>query len=258
MIELPKEVTLGVLRFLKLLTSSRIRVISKDFLIMTTKTYCLITTIFILLVAGCSIEHPLKLDARLPLPPAIKQYPLNIGVYYSPEFVEYTKKIELIGCGPYGRRDKSGIFFTFPIGTATRDLFDQSIANMFKIVTRMSIPSLSSGNTSSVDGVFEPRIESFAWDMVCSNNFLSTGKLSTNVSYFINLYDPEGHLVVSMHVEGRSIEKPKLCFGESCKDSIAAEQAMQDAMAKFMTDFQEQPEVKRWLSTRISVAGKHE
>jgi hypothetical protein len=230
---------------------------------MATKICCALITVIILLVAGCSFERTLKLEARLPPSPTVKQNPLHIGVYYSPEFVEYTKKIELLGCAPSGVLEKTGLIFTFPIGTASRDLFDQSISSMFKTVTRMSNPPHASSNTPSVDGVLEPRINSFGWGTLCSHNLFSTGKLSANVSYFINLYDSEGHLVVSMNVEGRGIEKTifdlgDLCkFGNSCNDSIAAEQAMQDAMAKFMVDFQEQPEVKQWLSNCVSAPGEH-
>jgi len=254
----PKKVTSAALGFFEtLLALLRSRQLQKNSFIMTIKIHFIITAVFILFLAGCSIERTLKLDARLPIPPAVKQYPLHVGVYYSPEFVEYTKKIELIGCGPNGRRDRFGIFFAFPIGTATRDLFDQIIANMFKAVTRMSIPQDSSGNVQSVDGIFEPRIESFTWDTVCTKDYFSTGQFSTTVSYVIDLYDPEGHLVLSMYVEGRGVEKPKLCFGDSCNVSIGAKLAIQDAMAKFMTDFEEQVEAKRWLETRISVSDNH-
>ncbi len=255
--EQPKKVTSVAHGFFKLFVLSRSRQLPKNAQIMTIRFHFIITTVFILFLAGCSIEHTLKLDARLPIPPAVKQYPLYVGVYYSPEFIDYTKKIELIGCGPNGRRDRFGIFFAFPIGTATRDLFDQIIANMFKTATIMSISPHSSGNVQSVDGVFEPRIESFTWDTLCTKDYFSTGQFSTTVSYVIDLYDPESHLVLSMHVEGRGVEKPKLCFQDSCNVSVGVKQAIQDAMAKFMTDFEEQSEVKLWLETRIPVSDKH-
>ena len=207
-----------------------------------------------LLFTGCSLERNLKLDARLPLPPAVKQMPVHIGLYYSPEFVKYARRIELIGCGPSGRRDRSGIYFVFPVGTASEDLFDQVIGSMFAKIISTSSPSQTSNNVSSVDGLLEPQIESFHWETVCSKDYLSTGKFAARVRYVINLYSPDGHLVLSMRVEGFGTEKPKLCFAD-CKDSLAAEQAMQDAMAKFMIEFPEQPEVKQWLSTRVPVPG---
>jgi hypothetical protein len=82
-------------------------------------------------------------------------------------------------------------------------------------------------------------------------------KNAARVSYIINLYNgPDGQLVSSMHVEGRSIEKPKDLFFH-IKDSLAAEQAMQEAMARFMIDFYERPEVKQWIATRVLVSGDH-
>jgi hypothetical protein len=215
---------------------------------MTVIIHRVLITILVLLVAGCSVERNLKLDARLPLPPAIKQIPFHMGVYYSPEFIGYTKNFELIACGPNGRRDRTDIFFKFPVGTASRDIFDQIIESMFITITRTSSPI---SNTSPVDALLEPQIELFDWDMVCSKDYLSTGIISARISYVINLYSgPDLHLVASMRVEGRSAEKPELCFRD-CRDSIAAEQAMQDAMARFITEFYEQPEVKRWLSASV-------
>jgi len=212
--------------------------------------------ILVLFVAGCSFEHILKFDTRLPLSPAVEQIPLHIGVYYSPEFVEYTKKAELIGCGPNGRKDRWDIFYIFPVGTTSRDLFDQIVTSMFTTVTRTSKPSQSLNSASSIVGLLEPRIESFDWDTVCSDKYLSNGKFIAKVRYVINLYDSlDGHLVASMHTEGQHTEKPRLCFLD-CKDSFGAAEAIQDAMAKFMIDFYEQSEVKRWLLARVS--GNHQ
>jgi hypothetical protein len=211
-------------------------------------SYRTLVIAFILIMTGCSLERTVKLDTRLPHPPAVKQMPLHMGVYYSPEFLGYTERKQLIMCGPSGRRDPSGIYFIFPVGTASRDLFDQIIGSMFTEITSMTGPLT---DTSSVDALLEPQIEFFDWDMVCSKDYLSTGIISAKVSYVIHLYNgPDRHLVASLHVEGRSSEKPELCFKE-CRDSLAAEQAMQDAMARFITEFYEQPEVKRWLPASV-------
>jgi len=210
---------------------------------------------FILIMTGCSLERTVQLDARLPRPPVVKQMPLHVGVYYSPAFLGYTEKKELIMCGPSGRRDPSGIYFIFPIGTASRDLFDQIIGSMFSEITRTAGPLT---NTSSVDALFEPQIEFFDWDMVCSKDYLSTGIIGAKVSYVIHLYNgPDRHLIASLRVEGRSSEQPELCFKE-CRDSLAAEQAMRDSMARFMIEFYEQPEVKRWVSTHSTMTGNQQ
>ena len=222
---------------------------------MTAMIYKALIAAVILLVSGCSIERNVKLDTRLPHPPAVKQTPLHMGVYYSPEFLGYTERKQLIMCGPSGRRDPSDIYFIFPVGSASRDLFDQVIGSMFTEITRKAGPLT---NTSSVDALLEPQIEFFDWDMVCSTDYLPTGIISVKVSYVIHFYNgPDRHLVASLHVEGRSSEKPELCFNE-CRDSLAAEQAIQDAMARFMIEFQEQPEVKRWFSTRTATTGNQQ
>jgi len=208
-------------------------------------------TILVLSVAGCS--YTVKFDARLPVSPAVEQIPLRVGVYYSPEFVEYTKKAELIGCAPNGRKDRWGIFYIFPVGTTSREVFDQIITSMFATVTRTSGPPQSLIGASSLDGMLEPRIESFDWDTVCSDRYFSSGKFMAKVQYVVNLYDSlDGHLVASIRAEGQHSEKPKL----SLDNNYGAAGAIQDAMAKFVIDFYEQPEVKRWLSVRMS--GNHQ
>jgi hypothetical protein len=91
--------------------------------------------------------------------------------------------------------------------------------------------------------------------MVCSQDYLSTGIIVAKVSYVIHLYNgPDRHLIASIHVEGRSREHPELCLKE-CRDSLAAEQAIQDSMARFIIDFYDQPEVKRWISTHSTTTG---
>lgn len=221
---------------------------------MKTKGFMVLLIALNLFAAGCSVERSLKLDARLPLPPAVKQVPLHIGVYYSPEFIDYTKKIEFIGCGPSGRRDSYGIFFIFPVGAASRDLFDQVAAGMFAAVTRVADPSQPFREASSLDGLLELRIESFDWGTMCTKDYFSTLKFTANVRYVIDLYNSGGSSVASMRVEGLGIEKLKPCLVD-CKESLAVERAMQDAMAKFMIEFNEQPEVKEWLSTRKAAGG---
>lgn len=220
--------------------------------------YGVLLIAFILFTTGCSFEYKLKFDARLPLSPAVKPTPLNVGVYYSQEFLEYTKRVEMIACGPSGRKDKTGIFFIFPVGTASREVFDQIIASMFATVTTASRPSQFSGDTSPIDYLLEPRIESFDWGTMCSNDYVSKWRSRAKVSYVINLYNTiDSRLVTSMHVEGQSILlKPKACFMlGGCNESLGVAQAIQDAMARFMIDFYEQPEVKQWILSHVSASG---
>jgi hypothetical protein len=219
------------------------------------KIYTLLFTSLILLITGCSVERNLKLDARVPLPPAFQKIPLHIGVYYSPEFVEYTKKLEMLSCGPHGRRDRFDIFFIFPIGAASKDLFDQITASMFTKVTVTSVPSRSLNTALPLDEILEPEVDFFKWDTLCSKDYFSEGKMAAAVGYTIRVYGPDGRPLTKILVKGLSIEKPKLCFRD-CRDSLVTEKAIQDAMAKFMVEFPEQPAVRQWLSTAVKRSGK--
>lgn len=216
--------------------------------------YITLFVILTLFMAGCTIERTLKLDARLSLPPAINKIPLHIGVYYNPNFIEYTPKFQLIACGPNGRKDESGLHFIFPVGVASRDLFDQCISSMFASVVLISDPKQFASQVSFIDGWVEPKIESFNWEMECTSDYFSTGRLTASIVYSVNLYNSDGHLVTSIKSIGTSVEHPELCF-QNCKDSIVTEQAIRDGMAKFMIDFYERPEAQQWASSHTGVKG---
>ena len=196
-----------------------------------------------LIVAGCSVERNLKLDARLSLSPAFQPIPVRVGVFYSPEFLAATKKIEL-KCRPNERTD---IFFIFPLGQASSELFDQIAASIFASVRRLSGRVPSADEKGTVDGVLELRIVAFEWKPQCPQE--KSYHILSRISYTVNLFDPDGRLITSAGISGVGSEKPKPCFS-GCKDSYATERAIRDAMADFMLRFFERPEVKEWLSKR--------
>lgn len=201
-----------------------------------------------LIVAGCALETQVKLDARLPLNPIRTQMPLRVGVYYSPEFLSYVKKIEF-SC-PY---ERYGVFFVFPIGAASKDLFDQITSSMFASVSRLPDRFQSSGNESPMDGILELQIESFHWECLRSRPD-TRNRIVADIRYIVNLYDSSGHMIESIRVAGSGFEILKLCFRD-CRDSLATEQAMQDAMANFLLGFCEHPKVKQWSSTHGVLCG---
>jgi hypothetical protein len=218
-----------------------------------TKNYIALFTTLFLLVTGCSVERNIKIDARLSLPPVVRQLPLHIGVHYNPEFIEFTNKFELIGCGPNGRRDKTYIFFIFPIGVASRDFFEQCISGMFASVQPISDPHQFSKQLSPIDGWLEPKIESFNWETDCTNDFLSDFRFISSIAYSVNLYDSNSQLVTSIKFRGLSFVNVKdFKFQDN---SLGAERAIQDAMGKFMIDFYDLPEVQQWLSNHVVVPG---
>jgi hypothetical protein len=202
-----------------------------------------------------------KLDARLPLSPIVEKLPLHVGVHYSPEFLVYVRKFPFIMCADGGRSpiSDSGMSYAFPVGTASKDLFDQVIASMFTIATRSSDQSSPLSGVTSFDGVFELQIVSFDWASSCFyGKWTPKGRFITRVSYTISLYSKDGHLVTSMNFNGEGSEKYEVCFFVDCEKSLATEEAMLDAMAKFMIEFREQPEVKRWLSTLSAGQGNNQ
>lgn len=206
----------------------------------------------LLALTGCTVERTLKLDARLSRPPVVRQLPRRVGVYYSPEFVGYSRTIGLMSCGLDGRRGDLGVYFIFPIGPASRELFDQIAARMFATVTPVAAPPPYPGGRPPLDGILVPQIASFDWNLLCGQ---ATGYYEARVVYLIALYDGvDGRLVATLPVVGRGLEKPKVCLRD-CRDSVGTEQALRDAMAAFMVEFPEQPEVRQWLSRPAPAPG---
>ena len=201
---------------------------------------CLITRGLLLLLLEilltcCNFSVPLS--PSLDLSETKSQLPFTVGAYYSPEFQEY-EAVELVGF--HGESE-----FIRPLGQASISIFDKALSVIFdKVVHLASWPPLKEIG-ANVAIVIEPRIE--AHDFGPPNRGVGWGPaVWAEITYGIRIYSPKGDEIGVWKVHGMG-ETETQSFRELQVLGRATDQAIQDAITKFVTGFREVPEVKRWL-----------
>lgn len=182
------------------------------------------------LLAGCLLIVPLKPEANRTL--ATSEIPLAVGVYYDTAFRAYEHHF-IIG----------STSFNIPVGKSSVVLFDEVFPIVFnKAVPVISRPPLPPGG-AGVAAVIEPKIENFKMD----HPWILIGTtFNAEITYRITLYNLEGEQIVSSTFMGYG-EKPSSTLNYSRPPGKATSLAMEEAVEKFMSDFQNLPEVRQWL-----------
>jgi hypothetical protein len=188
----------------------------------------------LLLCASCTFHA----DLAPKIGQATERIPLSVGVYYSPELLAYKHDETLTG----------GSRMRFAIGEATPPLFNEVFQRLFR-ETRMvdRLPPLS--KDIAVDAVIEPRLERFSVDAPIMPTI---GAWTARVTYLFTLYSPKGDLIASWSKtwSGSSGDGFTLAPGGSSHASQAVERALEGLAANFMAEFNQTPELRRWLSER--------
>ncbi len=183
-------------------------------------------------VSACTTKHTIELNPdikNLPIP-TLDKSPLTIGVYYTPEFINYEF-----------RRKTNSVLLIVPAGKGSVALFDKVLPIMFVNVVQLKSWPISRDENPEISGVLIPSIESLDY------NF-AEGFFRAEIVYKFTLYSPDGQSIASWKVKGIEIRKLGGLFStpEPRKDN-AFDLVMQDAAAKFVMKFGEIPEVQKWL-----------
>jgi hypothetical protein len=178
--------------------------------------------------AGCVWSVPEPVLVREPRPETI---PLRIGVYYSPEFRNFTYRHHF--------SDTAWI-----LGKPSVQLFHEALTLLF--IEVVEVPRPGSGQTLRDDlaGVIEPRIVSA--DAVYTSDEHTQKERAlvspVHITYGFALSSPRGERVASWEITGRGEEPDwnplKRNFGL----------AMREAAWNFTSGFRDVPEVQRWLA----------
>lgn len=188
-------------------------------------------------LAGCT--HAIPLKPTLEQPPAVRQVPIAVGVYYSPEFREYRH----VG-------SRMGDRWDFAVGPASVTLLDRALSMIFESVVPVAGRPPLAGGPGTLAGVIEPAIEEFDFSLP----FLKTGTYSAEIAYRFTVFSPGGEPVAAWSVRGRGDKPGQMGFEFARWPGEAADLAMQDAAMKLVQDFGEVPEVRLWLR-RLGVPG---
>lgn len=191
---------------------------------------------YVVLFSSCQVSPNPKID---PLP-TVKQIPLDVGIYYSPEFriYEYLYEGYKISGDP---ADKE----SFAIGKASVDLLNQLLRVMFKNIVEIDQrPPLPSGSVK-LAGVIEPNIEEFQLVKLRELPHMRQ-RYKIQMTYRFTLYTPDGELSVFwVSGEGKNSERRFASTSKIYRETT--DKAMKNAGNNFATKFLDFPEVRRWL-----------
>jgi hypothetical protein len=183
-----------------------------------------------LVISACS--HAIPVTGTFSPPPSLTTIPVPVGVYYGPELRSY----EHAG-------SRMGDRWIVLLGPASVRLFDQAFPALFaQVIPVANRPPLAEGTPRPV-GVIEPRIEDFDFTLP----FLKTGTYTAEIAYRMTLYTLSGETIASWIVRGVGMKSGEFGFEFSRWPAEAADLAMQDAASKFLEEFRDVPEVRRWL-----------
>ena len=175
--------------------------------------------------AGCVWSVPEPVLVREPRPEAI---PLRIGVYYSPEFRNYT-------CGDGFSRTVS------ILGKPSVQLFHEALRLLFLEVVEVPRPGSEASLRGDLAGVIEPQIVSAREEYGINQ----VAVWAVDVTYRFTLSSPNGAPLASWEVTGQG-EGPISFSQLTPKQSYGL--AMREAAWKFTSGFHNIPEIRRWLA----------
>lgn len=204
----------------------------------TRLTLLLSLSALVVLSAGCKVT----LDPKVPSSATVKAIPQDMGIYFSPEFRSYEFRYQ-----GYKITGDPGDKESFAIGKASVDLFKELFGGMFRstVEVKKGPPSNSSG--AALAGVIEPNIEEFTLTST-RDQPRSEKRYRVRLTYRFTLYARDGTMDVfwvtgfGSSIDRRFVAKSKI-YGE------ATDEAMKNAAKRFSTDFEEFPEVQKWLDS---------
>jgi len=188
------------------------------------------------LLASCACTRYIELNPKLDKQSLYDPIPLTVGYYKNPELINRLEERDY---------NRSGSF-VFPIGQASTELFEQILATMFaKVVPTPNRNIKRFSGTQQLAGIIDIDITEF----FSSVDSMYTGNpFPYSITYKISITDSFGNPVASWPVTSHC-NTSQACPGRLfCTHSDVVEFVMQDAMAKFMVDFHNKPEITKWLS----------
>jgi hypothetical protein len=194
--------------------------------------------IWIFNLAACS--HAVHVDTTLAHLPEVAPLPIKVGLHYPAGFAVKTITDEPHGGDtPKFSVDK----YTFNVGEATIDLFDQACRHMFADVVEVrEFPSLA--ETCRLDAILVPDMESL--DVTYIGGFDQIHRVT--VRYRISVHDPGGATIDEWVLIASAVQRHGGTFTPQREAAIAARLAMVDAIDQFMNGFRERQRIKAWLS----------
>lgn len=193
--------------------------------------------------AGNNTNVSLKQDKAFPIP-LVKDYSLNIGSYYSQEFIDYTYTVE-------AKRTTNGVTkvvasTNVELGQPQINLFNSLLTGMFANVT--PVTSINSGEIpATLDAVFIPTVLDFQYSnpRVTRQNVYEIW-----IKYRIRLLAPDGTKIADFTIPSYGKTPSAFMKSEEAAINAAALIALRDVGASLISRFEREPEVYDWLAAK--------
>lgn len=184
---------------------------------------------------GCVSSVVVESDFPTPL---VEPLPVTMGVIFDEDLTNYVHVEDL----------PQQSAWTIDLGDANIQLLSPLFDTMFVETKRVdSVPV--DGSAGHVDGVLQPRLEKFEFDVPIGerDEFVEVW-----MQYLLTLYEPDGSVVTEWPVSGYG----KAELTRRREDSVrrAAIVAMREVGATISTKFAEQPDVSYWLQEKRNEA----
>src|SRR5262245_30144660 len=102
-----------------------------------------------MLIAGCGAEVPVATTVPEPV---VEALPLRVGVYYEPDFSNYTYSAK-----------SSGTDWTINLGDSTTRMFDRVLDKSFASVVRLDALPAAGTTQPGVDFLLKPTVDEYAF-----------------------------------------------------------------------------------------------
>jgi hypothetical protein len=180
-------------------------------------------------LVGCGSSEVI-VESTFPTP-LIEPLPVKMGVIIPDELYNFIHTEDI--------PDQS--LWTIALGDANVAMLEPLFKRMFRETTDIDAVPVPGGD-SSLDGVIEPKLDKFEFDVPIGerDEFVEVW-----MQYRINVYEPDGATVLQWDVAGYG--KSELDKDQEDAVQRAAIVAMREAGATISTKFSEQPQIKEWL-----------
>jgi hypothetical protein len=163
--------------------------------------------------------------------PLIEPLPVSMGVVIPDELYNYIHTEDI----------PDQTLWTIALGDANVAMLEPIFKVMFRETRDVDAVPLPGGD-AGLDGVIEPTVEKFEFDVPIGerDEFVEVW-----IQYQITVYEPDGATVLQWPVAGYG--KAELSRDKEDAVQRAAIVAMREAGATISTKFSEQPQIKEWL-----------
>jgi len=194
-----------------------------------------------LFLASCNTS--VTVGGTIPTP-LVRQIPLHVGIYFSPELTNYTHEEELPGQGTW----------RISMGQQNKLFFSRMFTALFSEVTEVTDFDLPIDSEDEREWVNIPDgIDALIVPEVLKYGFLTPqisglDFYSASIHYRVRIYAKEGNLALDWVIVGYG-KSPDQAFGAGDALEDATTLAIRDAGARIAIEAPQHPAVLKWLQS---------